>query len=198
MGHRNFFCCSGKHDNLVASLPSIRLRRVRTERGEEWLLQRRFVICSETSRTKPTSSASSRKVTPGRFDFTYCASNGCDSHASILLVLSHDSVFFFASEIASHHQTRKTYTIQLGENELVLKVSTVSSKSYFLVQSMTSICRFYVSSGEDHKIRMHLVSIFFMLSSVDQPWWEDDDFLHNLFSDVSVLRMEKQKFFWIF
>jgi len=31
-------------------------------------------------------------------------------------------IFFFFAEIAKNHQMRKKYTIQLGENELVLKV----------------------------------------------------------------------------
>ncbi|RRT70984.1 hypothetical protein B296_00033309 [Ensete ventricosum] len=40
---------------------------------------------------------------------------------------------FSAADIAKNHQVRKQYTIQLGENELVLKACIPLSQSYFVL-----------------------------------------------------------------
>lgn len=40
---------------------------------------------------------------------------------------------FVGSDIAKNHQVRKKYTIQLGENELVLKVLGYLKNDFFII-----------------------------------------------------------------
>ena len=111
-------CCrtavQGKRTRRKANLaPAIVLRYC-----DLWLRRRLSEKSSATSKPKRMPSASSRK-----------ASNPFPSPFSRALILD----FSFpdlnciclsksAADIAKNHQVRKQYTIQLGENELVLKV----------------------------------------------------------------------------
>jgi len=64
----------------------------------------------------------------------------------VCIFLNRTQMFYTLSDIAKNHQVRKKYTIQLGENELVLKVS--SYFSLFLFFLFIFLFGYWESEGE--------------------------------------------------
>lgn len=96
---------------------------------EPWHQRRRSKSLSEISKPKPKPSAKFRKASILLllllFPFKFPNPNSKWLHPSISL-----STLSSSSDFSKNHQVRKQYTIQLGENELVHKVSCLFSRQF--------------------------------------------------------------------